>query len=598
MFIWKKISKAKASACVVGRLFQGQLQETMHIRRFAIVALCSTQQQQHGFAIDSRRSTRMSSRIFKCSADEGGVCAGNNQCLVPQFRSSHSLAGGESRDPLDLLKEIQKRIQNNKEYSPVLSSHRRGPSTNIATFESRATVAMAGEFGRLYRRLPPLRLPTTNTSGSGDFLSFLECPRKRALQYLAQECSVDYQAVDKAVQVYQRIVTSTKNENTSPPLATYNRLHDVSAPIHQEILRYLLLDHASEGMESILALREDLREWMRTLQRKDTETVHLLDHLKLLEEHFQDILSVWFVPGLLEHRRITYESTPASILEHIVRYEAVHPVSSLRDLRRRLGSDRRVFAIFHPTLKEQPLFVLHVALLTKIPSSMATIQADHQSAPKSPDALYPKVACFYSISNLRKGLIGVGMGEFLIHKTVERLQKEIPSLDTFCTLSPIPGFRSWLESDTKREWIPEADLQVLANSFNCSTSDAVAKLLTRLQSLDDEPNISAQPNVRSVVLRWAAHYLYYEKHRRQPLDRVARFHISNGAIMDQLHWGADLSPKGWRNSFGLMATYRYDLLQLSLNQKNFESNHLIPLGASFSRHVQVAHKSDHSSTSD
>ena len=179
------------------------------------------------------------------------------------------------------------------------------------------------------------------------------------------------------------------------------------------------------------------------------------------------------------------------------------------------------------------------------------------------------------------------MGEFLIHKTVERLQKEIPSLQTFCTLSPIPGFRQWFETDAERhDWITQEDRDVLAQSLNCSPNDAVSNLLDRLQSLDDQPSLVTLPNVREMMMRWTAYYLYHGKHRRKPLDRVARFHISNGAIMDQLHWGADLSPKGWRNSFGLMVTYRYDLLQLSLNQMNFESNSLIPLGESFAQHVK------------
>ena len=493
-------------------------------------------------------------------------------------RSFHTGSTAEISDPLQLLREIQTRIQREKEYSPVLSSHRRGPSTNISTLESKATVSMAGKFGTLYQKLPPIMMKQNGNSAAEDS----DCPRRRVLQFLACDCSVNRQAVDNAVHVYQKVMQEGK---LTPHLTTYNRLHDVSAPVYDEILRYLLLDHAKLGMESIVAIREDVRTWIRSLRARDTKTVNLIEHLKLLDEHLQGILSLWFVPGLLEHRRITYETTSAKILEYIVRHEQVHPVSSLRDLRRRLGSDRRVFSIFHPTLVEQPLFVLYVALLPSIPSSMAVIQKADESA-QDEEPTQPKVACFYSISNLRKGLIGVGMGEYLIHKTVERLQKEIPSLETFCTLSPIPGFRQWLESDAERhEWITTEDRQLLADAMNCAPDDSVRVLLAGLQNLDDHEAFTALPNVRQVMLRWTAHYLFHEKHRRKPLDRVARFHISNGAIMDRLHWTADLSPKGWRNSFGVMVTYRYDLLQLESNQMNFESNHLIPRGEEFSRHV-------------
>lgn len=433
---------------------------------------------------------------------------------------------------------------------------------------------MAGRFGKLYRKLPMIQLEESPSA----------CPRRSILQFLARGCSVNLKAVDMAVDVYEKVM---QEGELTPHLTTYSRLHDVSAPIYEDICRYLLLDHAQEGMESIVCIREDLRNWLRSLQAVDEEIADFIEHLKRLDGHLQAILSVWFVPGLLEHRRITYEATPASILEYIVRHEAVHPVSSLRDLRRRLGSDRRVFAIFHPTIPEQPLFVLYVALLTDIPNSMSIIQKAEQSpAGNVDDGSPPTVACFYSISNLRKGLVGVGMGEYLIHQTVEQLQKEIPSLQTFCTLSPIPGFRQWFETDAERhDWITQEDRDALAQSLDCSPNDAVQNLLERMQSLDDEPFLSTLPNVREIMLRWTAYYLYHGKHRRKPLDRVARFHISNGAIMDRLHWAADLSPKGWRNSFGLMVTYRYDLLQLSLNQMDFEANNLIPLGESFAQHI-------------
>lgn len=432
---------------------------------------------------------------------------------------------------------------------------------------------MAGSFGKLYRTLPPIDWKQDAS----------QCERRLVLDCLARECNVNREAVDKAIAIYEKVM---HDGELTPELATYNRLHDVSAPIYHEILRYLMLDHAREGMESVVTLREDLRSWIRSVSATDAERLDLITHLKRLDEHLQEILSVWFVPGLLEHRRITYETTSANILENIVRHEAVHPVTSLKDLRRRLGPDRRVFAIFHPTLGEEPLYVLYVALQTGIPRSMTTIQQVEEHQPDS-KIDPPTVACFYSISNIRKGLIGTGMGEYLIHKTVERLQEEMPSLKTFCTLSPIPGFRQWLEADFERfGWIPQSDREMLAESLNCTPEVAVPTLIERLKSVDDQPTLASLPNVQEIMLRWTAHYLYNEKHQRQPFDRVARFHISNGAIMDQLHWGADLSRKGWQNSFGLMVTYRYDLLQLSTNQRNFESNHSIPIGESFDEHMK------------
>jgi malonyl-CoA decarboxylase len=180
----------------------------------------------------------------------------------------------------------------------------------------------------------------------------------------------------------------------------------------------------------------------------------------------------------------------------------------------------------------------------------------------------------------------MGLGEYLLHETVEQLHQEIPSLQTFATLSPIPNFRRWMEAATEEaQWITKEDRKVLGVALSCPPEVAVPTLFERLRNLDEQPLLTSLPNVQAVMLRWAAHYLYIEKHRRKPLDRVARFHVGNGAILDQLHWGADLSRKGWQSSFGIMVTYRYDLVQLSLNQSNFESNDIIAVGGSFSQHI-------------
>lgn len=488
-----------------------------------------------------------------------------------QFHSIESFSG-ESQDPLEILRDIQNRIRvEDRKYSPVLSAHHRASKSTLA---SRATVAKVGKFGRLYQNLPLIDWKKSTS----------QCPRRAVLEYLAEDCGVDREAVGRAVQVYEKVM---QDGELTPRLTTFSRLHDVSAPIYNDIVRYLMLNDASEGMRAIIAIREDLRTWIRSLQATDKENIHIITYLKRFDEHLQEFLSVWFVPGLLEHRRITYETTAASVLERIVRQEAVHPVTSLKDLRRRLGPDRRVFAIFHPALGEEPLFVLYVALQPNIPSSMATIQHGRQDDSPTADQATPQtVACFYSISNLRPGLAGMGLGEYLLHETVEVLQQEIPSLETFATLSPIPNFRRWVEAATEEaQWITREDREALGEALSCPPETAVSTMLERLRNLDEQPLLTLLPNVQAVLLRWAAHFLYNEKHRRKPLDQVARFHLGNGAILDQLHWGADLSRKGWQSSFGIMVTYRYDLGHLSLNQSRFESNDFIAVGESFTRHI-------------
>jgi malonyl-CoA decarboxylase len=369
-------------------------------------------------------------------------------------------------------------------------------------------------------------------------------------------------------------------------------------------------------------MREDLRQWIPCLHATDEKLADLADHLKRFDGHIQrQIMSIWFVPGLLEIRRITYQHTSAQIIEKIARYEAVHPISNLNDLRRRLGPERRVFALFHPTLPDEPLFVLYISLQDQIATTMEQIHSQEdvmlQKSDKDPPASCrnnppPKVAVFYSISNLRPGLSGLGLAEYLIQQAVTLLKDDLSTstLQTFVTLSPLPGFRKWLEEHiihrgtglddllcvskelpTIAAASPQ-ELQSLAYYLDCPPElNHVLKsaLTTFIESDKNKKESAAAGNnnkkdellthLRPILMRLAAHYLVYEKHRRKPLNKVARFHIGNGAILDRVHWAADIASKnGWRNSFGIMVTYRYDLSQLQENQARHERDNHIPLG--------------------
>ena len=68
--------------------------------------------------------------------------------------------------------------------------------------------------------------------------------------------------------------------------------------------------------------------------------------------------------------------------------------------------------------------------------------------------------------------------------------------------------------------------------------------------------------LRHWLLRCAAHYLGQAIDDSKPLDAVARFHLGNGARVERLNWAGDPSPKGLRQSFGLMVNYLYDLKRL------------------------------------
>ena len=160
------------------------------------------------------------------------------------------------------------------------------------------------------------------------------------------------------------------------------------------------------------------------------------------------LFSSWFNRGFLVLRRIDW-STPAIILEKIIRYEAVHEIRDWDDLRRRIDPpDRRCYAFFHPALIDEPLIFVEVAFTSGIPRAIAPILG------KDGDTLAPEranTAVFYSISNCQRGLAGVSFGSFLIKQVVEEISREFPRLSTFVTLSPVPGFASWLKRERTSE---------------------------------------------------------------------------------------------------------------------------------------------------
>jgi malonyl-CoA decarboxylase len=263
----------------------------------------------------------------------------------------------------------------------------------------------------------------------------------------------------------------------------------------------------------------------------------LLPHLKSdkrlipLEAELEALFSTWFDVAFLELRRLSWDS-PASLLEKLIKYEAVHDIRSWGDLKNRLDSDRRCYGFFHPRLDGEPLIFVEVALTDSM-SDCITPLLDEAAAVS--DLAKATTAIFYSISNTQVGLRGVSFGDSLIKRVVETLKDEFPKLKTFATLSPIPGFRSWLVKNAPAEKL----------------------------SLWDKPlELGPKGPEREELLAWAARYLGREQQDGRPLDPVARFHLSNGARVERINWAGDPSPKGLKQSFGLMVNYLYDLKRL------------------------------------
>ena len=326
-----------------------------------------------------------------------------------------------------------------------------------------------------------------------------------------------------------------------PGEATAAKLAAQVEPKRQELVRRL--NHAVGGTPALVSMRQDLLGFAS-------------EHpaLAAFDQDFLQLFSSWFNRGFLVLRRIDW-TTPANILEKIIRYEAVHTIEGFDDLRRRLEPrDRRLYAFFHPALGDEPLIFVEVALTDAIPAAIGPLlEAERVALP--PQAA--TTAVFYSISNAQRGLARVSFGNFLIKQVVEDLKRELPRLQHFVTLSPVPGFAAWLKTER------ESDHSLY-----------VTPAMRRALGLLDHPNWVKKPAAAEAVdgalATLGAQYLL---HARTPsgsvVDPVARFHLGNGAKVERLNPLGDLSPIAMRQSHGLMVNYRYELDEIEGNHEAF-----------------------------
>ena len=290
------------------------------------------------------------------------------------------------------------------------------------------------------------------------------------------------------------------------------------------------------------------------------ELLRLKDHeapLQALETDLKGLLASWFDVGFLELRAIDWKS-PAVLLEKLVQYEAVHRIRTWRDLRNRLDSDRRCYAFFHPRMPDEPLIFVEVALERGMAASVQKLLDE-----KAPllDAGQADTAVFYSINNCQRGLDGISFGNFLIKRVVELLAAEFPKLKTFCTLSPMPGFRAWLTkamAEGQALLTAEEETALATAATEAGASPNLAALLADRACLRQEALARA---LGPMLIRLGARYLLKEAPKGRAgraLDPVAHFHLSNGARVERLNWRADVSENGLRQSCGLMVNYLYD----------------------------------------
>jgi malonyl-CoA decarboxylase len=312
-----------------------------------------------------------------------------------------------------------------------------------------------------------------------------------------------------------------------------------------------------EGVRFLVELRADLLE---LLPREPA--------LEVLKVELDGLFERWFDPGFLELERITWQS-PALVLEKLMAYEAVHPIASWTDLRNRLDTDRRCYAFFHPRLPNEPLIFVEIALLKGMPDSVQLL-LDEKAPVQDPRTA--DTAIFYSISSTQQGLRGISFGNLLLKRVIEALQRDLPRLSVFATLSPVPGFRAWLDRALaeRRALLPAAEAGKLAAAIgHPDPATALADALARPEWSTDERIADA---LREPMERLCARYLLQEKSGSQPLDPVAHFHLNNGAHVSRIFWLADTSARGMRQSYGVMVSYRYALSEVGRNHEQFQQN--------------------------
>jgi malonyl-CoA decarboxylase len=362
--------------------------------------------------------------------------------------------------------------------------------------------------------------------------------RSRFFLFLATDMQPDPARVAEAAQAHL--------EASSP--ATLARLQKALESPRVEFFRRLHL--APGATPEIVAMRRDL------LLRSAGE-----DDLAAVDADLRRLFYLWFNRGFLVLRRIDW-NTPAAILEKIIRYEAVHEIQGWDDLRRRLDpTDRRCFAFFHPSLVDEPLVFVEVALMRDMPDAIGEVlEEPHAEADGKP----PTTAVFYSISNCQEGLKGITFGNFLLKQVVEELAREKPSLKNFVTLSPVPQFAAWLERAAGDE-----------DDAVAGEAGAIIKVMRRTDWPEGASDAEFA-DIETRLMSLAAHYFLNAKGSDgRPVDPVARFHLGNGARLERINFLADTSEKSLREACGLMVNYRYDPKEIERNHEDYANEGVV-----------------------
>lgn len=381
--------------------------------------------------------------------------------------------------------------------------------------------------------------------------------RRRFLEILATEYGPDRAAVDDAIE--RAAAAADDDERDAAEVALRVALTSPRTMLLAQ------LTSLTDGVKLVVDMRAELRR-LAAIDRRFIP----------FDREARELLAGWFDVGFIDLMQITWDRTPALILEKLIEYEAVHEIKSWADMKQRLGPDRRLYGFFHPRMPEEPLIFVEVALVSGMARSITDVIGAKAAGTDPAEA---DTAIFYSISNCQEGLAGVSFGDFLIKRVVAELARDLPQLQYFATLSPLPGFRRWLErtiADEPDDLVDAQDAQALEDATGESRpARAMAQLLREPHWHTDD---GTSKTLRDPILKLATRYLTEEKRSdtdHRTLDPVAHFHLSNGARVERLNWMGNPDSAGLAESLGLMVNYRYDLEHIERNHERYVSRGLV-----------------------
>ena len=353
-------------------------------------------------------------------------------------------------------------------------------------------------------------------------------------QKINEKYKPSFTKVNEAIENY----TKSQNEKT------LSDLFKVSEGKRRELFRRMNM--APNGTAIIVALREDLLKILKSNKE-----------LSELDNDLRHLFRAWFNPGFLKLTKITWD-TKAAVLEKIIKYERVHQIKDMNELKRRLGEDRRFFSYFHPALEDEPIIFVQVALTKGLGKSIQELMKPTSNNQKEYDT-----ATFYSISNCQEGLSRVTLGNFLIKRVVYEIQEELPHIKNFGTLSPIPGFVDWFS------YLDESKIK---NILGDLTNQNISFLKSKDMKIGDNRIVEN----KEAIIKLVAHYIVNEKNKKGlPINDVSRFHLGNGAIVEDIVVNANISETGFKRSYGVMVNYLYELKNIEKNHEDYMNNNKV-----------------------